>query len=154
MKKFLTFKKILLAILIFIGVSQFIKIDKENETVNSSLDFLSIESPTKGISKMIKNQCYDCHSDETKYPWYADIAPVSWWLKSNINGARDFMNFSTWGLLTPKQKIAKMQECFEALQEEEMPVALYILMHDQSQFSEKETESLQEWFKNYNAKLN
>ena len=64
------------------------------------------------------------------------------------------MNLSTWGLLTPKQKIAKMQECFEALQEEEMPVALYILMHDQSQFSEKETDSLQEWFKNYNTPLN
>ena len=154
MKKFLTFKKTSLAILIFLGVSQFIKIDKENQIVNSSLDFLSIESPTKEISNMIQNQCYDCHSDETKYPWYADIAPVSWWLKSNINGARDFMNFSTWGLLTPKQKIAKMQECFEALQEEEMPVALYILMHDQSQFSEKETDSLQEWFKNYNTTLN
>ena len=154
MKKFLSFKKVLLAIIIFLGVSQFIKIDKENKIVNSSLDFLSIESPTKKISKMIQNQCYDCHSDETKYPWYADIAPISWWLKSNIDGARDFMNFSTWGLLTPKQKIAKMQECFEALQEEEMPVALYILMHDQSQFSEKETDSLQEWFKNYNTPLN
>ena len=64
------------------------------------------------------------------------------------------MNFSKWGLLTPKQKIAKMQECFEALQEEEMPVALYILMHDESQFTAKEGESLQEWFKNYNTPLN
>lgn len=58
-----------------------------------------MESTTKKTSKMIKNQCYDCHSEETKSPCNADIARVYWGLKYNINSARKFFNFSNWGLL-------------------------------------------------------
>lgn len=101
---------------------------------------------------MINNQCYDCHSDETKFPWNAYIAPVSWELESNINGARKFFNFSNLGLL--KIKNSQNEECYEALEEGEMPVGVYILMHEEAQFSNKESESLKTWFKNFTTSLN
>lgn len=148
MKKILTIKNLILLIIVFLGVAQFFKIDKVNEEVHSSHDFLSVVNPPKTVANLIKNQCYDCHSDETKYPWYSDYAPVSWWLKSNINGAREELNFSKWGLISEKQKTAKLQACYEALEEGEMPVALYILMHDEAQFSDEEALELKEWFKN------
>lgn len=149
MKKLLKARNILLLIIVFLSVAQFFKIEKTNPQVTSSLDFLSIETPPENISAMVKNQCYDCHSNETKYPWYTDYAPISWWIKSNINGARDFLNFSEWGKLDQKQKIAKMEECYEAVEEGEMPVALYILMHEESQFSDSAKDSLMNWFKNF-----
>ena len=149
MKRFFKLRNLIIFTLAFLGVAQFFKIDKTNATVSSSLDFISLENPPENIKSIIRNQCYDCHSNETRYPWYTDYAPVSWWIKSNINGARDFFNFSEWGKLSKKEKITKMQECYEALKDEEMPVVLYIMMHDNAQFSENENDSLMNWFKNF-----
>lgn len=148
MKKLLKARNIILLLIVFLSVAQFFKIDKNNPEVTSSLDFLSLENPPENIALMIKNQCYDCHSNESKYPWYTDYAPISWWVKSNISGAREFFNFSEWGSLDQKQKITKMQECYEAIEEGEMPVALYIMMHEEAQFSDAESDSLKNYFKN------
>lgn len=152
MKKVFKLKNIIVFLIVFLGLAQFFKIEKDNPKVSSSLDFLTVENPPQNISKMIKNECYDCHSNETKYPWYTEYAPLSWWIKSNINGAREYFNFSEWGNLSQKQKIAKMQECYEALEEEEMPVGLYISMHDEAQFSDAQNDSLMNWFKNVEVK--
>ncbi len=152
MKKLLKPRYIIAFIIVFLAVAQFFKIDKENPEVKSHLDFLALETPPDNIAKMIKNQCYDCHSFETKYPWYTDYAPISWWIKSNISGARDYFNFSEWGLLSKKERIAKIQECYEAIEEGEMPVSVYISMHEESQFSDAENDSLMNWFKNFEVK--
>lgn len=152
MKKVFKLKYILIVIIAFLGVAQFFKIDKTNPKVTSSQDFLSVEQPPKHIAKMIKNECYDCHSNETKYPWYTDYAPVSWWIKSNINGAREYFNFSEWGLMSKKDKITRIQACYEAIEEGEMPVSLYISMHDEAQFSNEANDSLMNWFKNFEVK--
>jgi hypothetical protein len=152
MKRFFKLRNVIIFTIVFLVVAQTFKIDKTSPFISSSLDFIALEKPPLQFEKMIKNQCYDCHSNETKYPWYTDYAPVSWWIKSNVNGAREFFNFSEWGKLSKKEKITKMQECFEALKEEEMPVALYIMMHDNAQFSENENDSLMNWFKNFQVK--
>lgn len=149
MKKLLKPKNILMIVIVFLAVAQFFKIDKTNPTVESSLDFVSVVQPPLEIGNMIIKQCYDCHSYETKYPWYSDIAPVSWWLKSNINGAREELNFSEWALYSEKEKTAKMQEIAEALEEGEMPVTAYVLMHDSAQFSDEKNALLLNWVKNY-----
>lgn len=152
MKNLLKIRNIIILIIVLLSVAQFFKIDKTTPSVTSSLDFLAKENPPVNIARMIKNQCYDCHSNETKYPWYTDYAPISWWIKSNINGAREYFNFSEWGKLEQKEKIAKIQECYEAIEEGEMPVALYIMMHEESQFSDAASDSLMNWFKNFEVK--
>ena len=152
MKKLFKLKNIIIFLIAFLGLAQFFNIDKNNPKVSSSLDFLAVENPPHNISKMIKNECYDCHSNETNYPWYTDYAPISWWIKSNINGGREYFNFSEWGTLSIKEKTAKMQACFEAIEEEEMPVLLYIMMHEEAQFSSAQNDSLMNWFKNIEVK--
>lgn len=148
MKKILTLRNILLFILLFLAVAQLFKIDKTNPEVHSNQDFLSVVNPPENFSKMIKNECYDCHSNETKYPNYTNYAPISWWIKSNINGAREELNFSTWALYSEKQQIAKLQACYEMMEEGEMPVSLYVMMHEEAEFSDEENEALKNWFKN------
>jgi hypothetical protein len=148
MKEKFTKKNIGLAILLFLVISQFFKIDKVNHDVHSDQDFLSITNPTEKVATMIKNQCYDCHSNESTYPWYSDYAPLSWWVKSNVNGAREKINFSTWGLLPEKKRIGFTQEIVEALEEGEMPVAIYVWGHEKAQFSDEDNKALLDWFKN------
>lgn len=152
MRDFLKWRYLFALILVFLAIAQFFKIDKENPQVSSDLDFLMTETPRSHIAKMIKNQCYDCHSFESKYPWYTDYAPISWWIKSNINGAREELNFSEWALYDEKTKIAKIQECVEMLEEGEMPVGVYVSMHEEAQFPEDSTKALITWFKQFEVK--
>lgn len=147
MKKYLTLKNLGFAVLLFLVIGQFFKIDKINPEVHSDQDFLALVNPPAQIATMIKSQCYDCHSNETVYPRYTDYAPISWWTKSNVNEAREKMNFSTWGLLSEKKQIANLQECVEVLEEGEMPVLVYVLMHEAAQFNDIENKTLLSWFK-------
>jgi hypothetical protein len=148
MKEKFTKKNIGIAIVLFLAIAQFFKIDKVNPEVHSDQDFLSVTNPPEKVATMIKNQCYDCHSNESTYPWYADYAPLSWWVKYNVNGAREKMNFSTWGLLPEKKRIGFTQEIVEALEEGEMPVAIYVWGHEKAQFPDEDNKALLDWFKN------
>jgi len=82
-------KKILLGFgVVLIGI-QFIRIDKSNPAADPSNDISqSLEIPEE-VSSILKTSCYDCHSNETVYPWYSNVAPISWWIKQHINNARD-----------------------------------------------------------------
>lgn len=152
MKRFLKWQYLAVLIIVFLAVAQLFKIDKINPKVSSDLDFISSKNPKNNIARMIKNQCYDCHSHETNYPWYSDYAPISWMVKSNVNEAREILNFSNWQLYSTKEKITKLQLCVEALQEEEMPVAMYVFMHEEAQYPSDSLEVLIQYFKNLEVK--
>ncbi|HFC00060.1 MAG TPA: cytochrome C [Phaeodactylibacter sp.] len=136
--------------LILLGVfilMQFFRIDKTNPPVDAKLDFININQPPENISKMIKSACYDCHSYETKYPWYSNIAPVSWWLKGHIDEARGELNFSEWGSYSAKKASHKMEEAMEEVEEKEMPLTPYVIAHSEAKLSEEQRAALVGFFK-------
>ena len=97
-------KKILLGLgVVLIGI-QFIRIDKSNPPADPANDISQSLEITEEVSSILKTSCYDCHSNETVYPWYSNVAPVSWWIKRHINKARDELNFSVWNGYSTKRK--------------------------------------------------
>ena len=83
-------KKILIAMLLIIGIAQVIPVDRTNPPVET-------EIPVDAeIRQLLQRSCYDCHSNETRWPWYAQVAPVSWLVADDVKHARDHLNFSTW----------------------------------------------------------
>lgn len=134
----------LIGILIFI---QIIRIDKTNLKVYPPLDFISITKPNNEITSLLKNACYDCHSNEVKYPWYTNIAPVSWWIKHHINEGSHHLNFSIWGTYKSRRMDHKLKECIEMIEEGEMPMYSYTIMHSESKLSKAQQELLINWFK-------
>jgi len=80
--------------------------------------------------------CYDCHSNETKWPWYSHIAPVSWLVQNHVDEGRGKLNFSEWG--RPQEGA----EAVEAVQEGEMPLRSYLLTHPEARLSPAEYEAL------------
>lgn len=147
MKKYLTFKKISLFLLFVFILIQFIRIDKTNAAVNPQDDFLTISSANSEVSKVIKSSCYDCHSNESTYPWYTNIAPVSWWVKNHINEGRDELNFSTWASYSEKRKNHKLEECIEMIEEGEMPMSSYTIMHGEAKLTDAQKLELVDFFK-------
>jgi hypothetical protein len=139
-------KAILLSIVILLGGMQFFRINKENPVVNHEDDFIIIMNPPAEVQNILRASCYDCHSNESSYPWYSNIAPVSWWVKDHINEAREELNFSEWGTYDAKRKDHKLEECAEEVEEGEMPLESYLIMHGDAELSESQRELLEEWF--------
>ena len=80
------------------------------------MDFLTIKKAPEEVSKVIRNSCYDCHSNETKYPWYSNIAPVSWWMKDHIIDGRKHLNFSTFATYDTERQLRKLDESVEMIE--------------------------------------
>jgi hypothetical protein len=139
-------KKILIGVVIVLVGIQFITIDKTNPPVDASKDFMTITDPPAEVEKLIRTSCYDCHSNESTYPWYSNIAPVSWWVKDHINEAREELNFSEWGTYEWKRTDHKLEECAEEVDEGEMPLKSYLIAHSEARLSDEDRAKLVDWF--------
>ena len=83
---------------------------------------------------MLKSSCYDCHSNHTKYPWYNNVTPVSWWIASHISEVKEELNFSEWENYTLKKKKHKLKEIIEETGEGEMPLRSYLWTHVEANY--------------------
>lgn len=138
---------ILFSILLFLVIAQFFPIDKNNPDSEPALDYLAIQKPPQDIAIMIKAACYDCHSNHTKYPWYTNVAPFSWWIKDHIDHGRKHLNFSEWGSYSAKKAKHKLEECVEFVEETKMPLMSYWVVHPEAKMTEEQRASMVQWFK-------
>jgi len=128
-------------------IAQFFPIDKTNPPFDEKDDFINIVQPPQAIATMLKNACYDCHSHQSKYPWYTSIAPVSWWIQGHIDHGREHFNLSKWGQYDAEKKAHKLEECFELVEGTEMPLLSYLIGHPEARMSKDERAELVAWFK-------
>ena len=140
-------KKILLAIVAILVIIQFIRIDKTNPEVVLENDFITVTNPPENIASIIKTSCYDCHSNETKYPWYTNVSPIAWWIKDHIDEGRDELNFSEWANYKEKRKKHKLEECIELVEENEMPLESYLITHGNAKLTDTQKTELLNWLK-------
>jgi hypothetical protein len=140
-------KKILLGLLFILVIIQFFRIDKSNPEINMVNDFIKINNPPEEIATLLKTSCYDCHSNTTKYPWYSNVSPISWWVKHHIDEAREELNFSEWGSFKAKRKDHKLEEAIEELEEGEMPLNSYTWTHSEANLTAEQKTELLNWFK-------
>ena len=140
-------KKVLVGLAVVIIILQFFGIDKENPVSNPSLDLITIVQPEEDVKQVLKNACYDCHSNLTKYPWYTNITPLSWWIKDHIDEGRDELNFSEWGNYSDRRKDHKLEEVVELVEEGEMPLQSYTYAHSEAKLTTEQIELLLAWVK-------
>ncbi|MBV6443485.1 MAG: cytochrome C [Haliscomenobacteraceae bacterium CHB4] len=138
-------KRILWSIVLFFVLIQFIRIDKINPPVDPKLDFATAARPPAEVLSVIKSACYDCHSDETRYPWYSNIAPVSWWIKNHKNEAMEHFNFSTLGILNPDDLKWALGTAADEIREKRMPLKSYTWMHPEARLSDEQRALLAMW---------
>lgn len=146
-------KKILFGLLVVVVIIQFFRIDKTNPPVNRALDIMNVVPVTTEIKSILKTSCYDCHTNETVYPWYTNIAPVSWWIKKHIDDGRDELNFSEWGNYSLRRKDHKLDEIVEMVDEDEMPLPSYLIAHGDARLSMEQKAQLVDWAKAVRAEL-
>lgn len=136
----------LAALAVFLIAAQFFGIDKTNPPVDTSKEFMALTSPPADVAEMLRDACYDCHSHETQYPWYANVAPVSWWLAGHIEEGRKELNFSIWGDYPTDKATHKAEESGEEVADKHMPLTPYLATHSTARLSEAQRERLSTWF--------
>jgi len=132
MKKFIAF-----LVVVIIGI-QFIPVERTNPPVQSDID-----APAN-IKAILKKACYDCHSNETNWPWYSKVAPISFLIVSDVNDGRKHLNFSEWGNYTDKTEKVK-EEIWEEVREENMPPWMYRVSHKEAKLTPEEKNLLRNW---------
>ncbi|MGH1519395.1 heme-binding domain-containing protein [Chryseobacterium sp. JK1] len=140
-------KKIIVVILVAFVIIQFFPIDKTNPPPTPGMDFLRIKQSPEKIAKMIRTSCYDCHSNETKYPWYSSISPASWFVKNHINEGRKHLNFSTFAVYETNRQLHKLDECIEMIEKKEMPLESYYVGHQSAKLTDEQRAELVHYFK-------
>jgi hypothetical protein len=144
MKKLKTQTKwrIIIAGLILIGLlSVIFPVDRTNPPVTGE-----IKAPEK-VMAILRRSCYDCHSNETVWPWYSYVAPMSWLVSDDVKVGRTHMNFSEWSSYNDKQKKHKRKECGELVEEGEMPLWFYLPLHQEADLSSEDIELILKWSK-------
>jgi len=132
------FKKIVFWFLVGFAIIQFIPIDKANRPIDRRKNFIDVKKTPPKISELIKNACYDCHSDETVYPKYAYIAPFSWSVKSHVNEGREHLNFSVWETYNDDLKRSMLTKSIQTIENKVMPMPAYIIYHKEANLTDAE----------------
>ncbi|MCB4235638.1 heme-binding domain-containing protein [Kaistella anthropi] len=140
-------KKILVILLVAFILIQFFPIDKNNPAPTPQMDFLTIKNTPESTAKLIRNGCYDCHSNESKYPWYSNFQPVAWFLKDHIDEGRRKLNFSTFSTYEPKRQAHKLFEAIEMVEKDEMPLDSYTIIHSEAKYTEAQKQEVLQYFK-------
>ena len=148
-----TKNKIILIVVALIIIIQLIPLDKSVPEDITTNDLFTVVDVDPQIQEILKVACYDCHSYETVYPWYSGIAPVSWLTMNHINEGREHLNFSEWGAYTAKKAAHKAEEIAEEVEEGEMPLQGYVMMHSEALLSKEDNEKLIAWAKNLEKEI-
>jgi Haem-binding domain len=116
-----------------------VPIDRTNPSIESD-----VKAPSE-IDRALRAACYDCHSNETVWPWYSHVAPISWLLAYDVKEGRAELNFSTWQLYDAKKEQKKLKEIVETMNNGEMPPWYYVIIHPEARLADEDHQALVAW---------
>lgn len=108
-------------------------------------DLITTEAIQGPVADLLRAACYDCHSMETKYPWYTKVSPVNGVIFQHINEGREELNFSEWASMPKRTQIRKLKELAEELEEGKMPLASYTWIHSEAELTDDQKQILIDW---------
>jgi hypothetical protein len=129
---------------IFVAI-QFIQPERSNPPVDPTQTMFSDLQPPENIKQLFERGCKDCHSNETRWPFYAYVAPVSWLVSDDVEEGRRHFNMSEWGKYKLNRKIQKLSGIFEAVSDSSMPLPKYVPLHPDAKFSKADRDTLVKW---------
>jgi hypothetical protein len=138
-------KKIfLLLIVILIGI-QFIRPEKNLSTHVFATDISNVYATPQSVSVILKKACRDCHSNNTVYPWYAEVQPVGLWLNNHVHEGKRELNLNEFGSYPVARQYKKLDDMIDEVREGEMPIGSYALIHTDARLTDEEKQTFIRW---------
>ncbi len=141
----MTKKKMFLSGLVAVGVAiQFIRPEK-NDSADGPDALAKKYPPPPEVQRLLETACYDCHSNRTRYPWYAQVQPVGWWLASHINEGKDKLNFSEFAAYSAHDCAESLKSLTDEVQQRSMPLKSYTWIHRDAILTDAQIKTLADW---------
>ncbi|MCK5781419.1 MAG: heme-binding domain-containing protein [Flavobacteriales bacterium] len=146
-------KKVFYFLIVVLIVIQFIPNELPTVIMDNKSDLLANNDFPEVIETQIKASCYDCHSNETVYPWYSYVAPVSFLVKRDTEEGRKNLNFSDWEELSKMKKAKALSGFIDEIEEGSMPFPPYLITHNDAKMSDDQKQALMDWADSYAESL-
>ncbi|MEW5981432.1 MAG: Rid family hydrolase [Acidobacteriota bacterium] len=138
-------RKLAVGAILLLAALQLYRPDRTNPPIEPTLAFDSGEGVPADVSAIVKRSCFDCHSNATRWPWYSQVAPVSWMVANHVREGRSALNFSEWRTYDTRRQARRLEEVCEIVRAGEMPPPSYLLMHGDARVSESDVRALCGW---------
>ena len=136
-------RKVIRRSFLFVAVAflliQLVPVERTNPPVTAEVE------ASDPVMEALRNACYDCHSNETRWPWYSRVAPVSWRISQHVRMGRRNLNFSEWQGMSAEDRADAMEEIWEEVERGSMPLSDYLSMHPEAVLTESQRETLRRW---------
>ncbi len=140
-----TYKKIFIVLsLVFLGIQFIPTVPNESSEVLPE-DFVTTFNAPEDIKSLLQTSCYDCHSNNTIYPWYNKLQPVSWFMSGHIEKAKEELNLSEFGGYSGRRQRSKIKSIVSQIRDNEMPLPSYVFIHRDAKLSDDEKTRLENW---------
>ena len=138
-------KKIITALCVVFIAIQFIQPARNKSGQVLPAGFGTIYQVPANLERILQNACYDCHSNNTSYPWYSNIQPMAWMMARHIKNGKEKLNFSGFGNNTTRKQISKLKGIANQIKDDEMPLSSYKMMHKKANLSKEEKILIMDW---------
>jgi hypothetical protein len=146
-------KKIIIFVVAILVIIQFFKPSKNVSAAPQPNAIEQHYNVPQNVQSILHTACYDCHSNNTIYPWYNNVQPVEWWLASHINNGKRHLNFDEFYSYPLDKKRKKLSQIKETIEKDEMPLASYTLIHTDAKLSTDQKTQVLDWVKIMQATL-
>jgi hypothetical protein len=137
-------KKIVLALAVVFVILQFIR--PEKNVGNSSTHNIAQQfTIPPGVQTILQRSCYNCHSNNTVYPWYEEVEPVGWFLAKHIRDGKRGLNFDEYTTYRLMKQYRRFQDIIDKIEGDEMPLPSYLLIHTDAKLSKSQKDELIQW---------
>lgn len=146
-------RTIAIGFVVLLVIIQFFRGERNLGQAEASTDVTHFVNVPQAVLTTLKSACYDCHSNHTEYPWYANINPVGWWLNGHVNEGKSELNFSDFAAYDIGRMDHKMEEIAEEVEEGHMPLPAYTWLHSEAKLSDAQISEIIEWVNTERQKL-
>jgi hypothetical protein len=135
-------KKVIISGGVLLAAIQLVRPARVNPPTDTSRTFRSLNGAQASAIDVIDRSCRDCHTNDTTWPWYSHVAPVSWLLAHDVNEGRAELNFSEWAAYSPDKQRKLLKKSCDEVKEGEMPMSIYTVMHPAAKLSASDIDTM------------
>jgi hypothetical protein len=142
---FTLLKRIVLGLAIVFAGMQLVRPDRTNPPVNAVQSVQAAAKVPPEVDAVLRRSCFDCHSSETRWPWYSGVVPMAWGVANHVKEGRAKFSFSDWGTYPPRKRVAILEKMCDEVREGGMPLREYLWLHRDATLSEADWKSVCDW---------
>jgi hypothetical protein len=138
-------KRVALVLVLVGAAAQLVRPARTNPPVNPAHTVQAAATVPAGLASILRRSCFDCHSNETQWPWYSEVVPMSWGVANHVREGRAAMNFSEWAAYPARKRTELLEKLCDEVRKGQMPLATYLWLHRDARLSEAEWKAVCDW---------